>query len=1627
MRVYLTTPRSRLGSLRTRHSVPTAVDADRKGSVLLVVIGLLGMLLLVGIAFYSFATQEQAASQYYSEAAKGTTSGLTTDKLWDFALQQLILGTNDTNKRHSALWGRRHALLTGAMGRTDLAAFDGFDLTPFNGKGINLQYSTAMGFVGDPYIDQNFNQIDDYTEAVPPSVNLLNINFSAAANGGTQVSPPISPAPDVDYSAPDINSLPLAFIGRGLDTLGNDVNVIIPSFHRPQLLRQNGQPIPNWQSAASTPQRVMRPHPNHMCAGGGGFPRFLSAAGVNSLGQTVNPFPFGTAATLQQGVWDLTGAVTPPVGSQTYSWDVDNDGDGVKEGIWMDLDYPVQSLSDGRKYVPLFSFTVTDADGLINLNISGNQAGLSNAGLPLAGGRHVSRSNQGLSRAEISPAWAMLANPATDPASTTQHNLFWNTAAGSISRTEMANIETLFLNIGRPDFEDTPTGTYTVPMGSGTTYEPTKYYSGRYGELTLMAPNSYTMSGKGMAGYGDGAVANRDFTFIPQAGRSSQMYGISGDDDTDNQFGHSRTDNAGYFFLGSSFLSLQSNVAVPSFMHPLDFFGSGVNTQAGATGLRTQLYNSGLPVPTQWPYYANGYSSPGTDVTGSGFVNYLNAGAGNLMASSVPSQIDEADEIIAEWDLATTNQTMLQDDVFGPDNMVELQVTDADLTTTNLQARVRDLAPYNFKLAANAEAIRHQFTVLSHDRKNFGLSPYVIRSWEFNADSDNDGNYEFPPAFVSPTGTTAMEPFRQVLRQLYYVELNQTVQATSLTQLRLNLNRFLSRFDNTNAVVGAPVYRELTAHPAPSTTLANTPIVAPTWNADSPSGAPTANDQEWWARRDRQLMARDLYVMLYTLGGGQDATSYTTSNAANQLYTAAQMKEMAQFAVNVVDELDRDDVITKFEYDKNLADGWNLTDDAYDTTDSSLPDHGVVYGVEAQKLTLSELLGAVSKKVLDSSNNGIDHPSTQVNDGEGDRYYTYMELRNASPFSVDLSKGAWQIAVQRDNGPDGIPNSQDETDVVQLTPYRASTSASSTIAPGATFTIGTRGGPAALDPNDATKNLPSIFRVEYTTGSMTPDFSTEATVIAPLSSTALNLDLIPTNAGALNVSTQFRISDGSASILGSGADVTTAGNFLYGANGPITGNVLNTADPLIFVLRRRANLHRQMPVIYDTTTAATHIPQTQDNPWVEVDRMTMTWREFQLQQDMSADEMARATTVQGVLSSQSLRSMERAQPFSRNLQENAHASITVAPYKSHTMGGTNSNSPGAFSQVQLHFDRDFASTIDLLGVPLYGPDEVTRRVGQPAKFDNSATGLTSFLAQERFLRPQHYENLTAGLNPATIPSSASAASDIKNNRWYRILELLEVPTQTEQGLRTYPYALRSSGAINLNTVRTRGVLAGVIDDPDNPSTPAVLEGHHTPQYASENVMLVDQYEPSGTYARDWWLQFLASRDGIDPITGLILPGTPEGRPFRSLTFSERSSTSLEDTVLRSLPLDVIDAASNYPKQADRRTLFEARTISDRPSSGGSDQVDPMSRHRLLRKVANNTTTRSNVFIVWITTRNFEAIQQTSGEVQIGDALSGSADHRGFFVIDRSLPENAYDSNFGLFDFRKFIQYRKTIQ
>ncbi len=52
-------------------------------------------------------------------------------------------------------------------------------------------------------------------------------------------------------------------------------------------------------------------------------------------------------------------------------WDVDNDGDGIRDSIWMDYGAPARQTADGRLYKPMVAMYVLDLDGRPNLNTAG--------------------------------------------------------------------------------------------------------------------------------------------------------------------------------------------------------------------------------------------------------------------------------------------------------------------------------------------------------------------------------------------------------------------------------------------------------------------------------------------------------------------------------------------------------------------------------------------------------------------------------------------------------------------------------------------------------------------------------------------------------------------------------------------------------------------------------------------------------------------------------------------------------------------------------------------------------------------------------------------------------------------------------------------------------------------------------------------------------------------------------------------------------------------------------------------------------------------------------------------------------------------------------------------------------
>ena len=512
---------------------PSATDPGRRGSVLLIVISLLGLLMLLGFVFFTFASQEQVNARSFAAAAKGSPSDINYFRL---AMEQLLVGSR-ADEPMSALYMGRHSILGNMYGKfrvprtaQDLPLRRPGDLQPFNGQGITLTMETTPGAgLGAPRVAGGSGPPAAWTWQ--PSLGIAKNTTALRPDmhndfGGTNPSGTIElPAPDVGYTAPDVNTLFLGYQGPALAVDGAGVitnaprEAVIPSFHLPQLLRNlvTGLPLTTWATdsvrlgkteAESTATRVLRPHPDHefvffdyttLQPIATKVPRFLHATLDAGLLPSSGAFPFivdDDNAGLpdgnpnEQGLFSQSGVLPLSAAADAYEFDVDNTGTGEREGIWLDLDLPVEETTGGVLVVPLVSFTVRDADGLINLSVHGNLSGErsltnldsgiperdnfgkwlgpdgvpgqvgdddgnsvsddeSEVGWPLSDDMlFISQSNHGLGPSEVNPLYALNRDP-TDPSITPQDLAHLNRFFGKDPQDafEAANMEWFLLNV----------------------------------------------------------------------------------------------------------------------------------------------------------------------------------------------------------------------------------------------------------------------------------------------------------------------------------------------------------------------------------------------------------------------------------------------------------------------------------------------------------------------------------------------------------------------------------------------------------------------------------------------------------------------------------------------------------------------------------------------------------------------------------------------------------------------------------------------------------------------------------------------------------------------------------------------------------------------------------------------------------------------------------------------------------------------------------------------------------------------------------------------------------------------------------------------------------------------------
>jgi hypothetical protein len=1434
---------------------------------------------------------------------------------------------------------------------------------------------------------------------------------------------------------------------------------------------------------------------------------------------------------------------------------------------------------------------IIDTDALFNLNVHGNRSGqvtLGPAPIPIPFGgagtvptttQFISRSNLGMSASEVNPEWAFNSRPlpgtpdfqgtaAALSSALTQYVSFFRsppqsavlpTDDHSAVNFELANMEWWNILNGRPQL--TPSGT---PLVTPATVSGSSF-AGRWGEnLTRLDPNINTV----LAGTAiQGGVGTTDPWPLP---------GTSGVDDDFNQF-------------ESGTYTDQFSVNHPAFVHPLDFFAAGF-WFTGTDGKTRELLAQGQQ---KYPMYSNYFTNPNVLWT-----KPFPPLGGTLMPGGNPQlQIDNADETFTEPSAAATQ---VNDNIFGPSEMV-LALNGTDWQNFGGSSRAATLASFNLTQSNRAAQIRQRLSSASWDLKSFGkefLGAYnapgtttpgtndARRLWEFtdtNAGTTPAGPYRFPPDFggigvLPPPALTATAntqyPLRMDLAHLLWTLADPNQQGTAtaqiLSQRPVSINHLVEQVQLPNPSGGGTYtsfrFRPLTPHPtatSPPATLPNTPITPPAHSADGigysistpeqlKAAGGAVQQQEWLARYDRQRLARDIYTLLYLTGGGNDAMNYAT--ASNQpvagvrpVYTDDQLREMAQFAVNLVDALDPDTNITVFEYDKDLSNGWNLDDNAYDSTADTQPpfnitiaDRGVVYGVERQQLAFNEAQVSLAECV-DPLHNPVDHPDTQYDESLGYWGFFFAELENVSPFPVSFVNEGWQLALKE--SPTVTPPSgfygQETRVIIGASQPDVQTGANSR------FTIGTAGAtlngtsyvsnmntaaapPApfpswmVVDPNDAD---PVYGGTPFNTRPGFP-IAPRAAYTGPTTTNAnaLSLDMVlqPNNVFVMPAT------GGNDGIIftPSSATAPNGTQFVQFAN---WSNILaNSPITVRIELRRRADLNRQPPVLpVDGATQTQNTAQAQDNPWIVVDYIDLPVSRLMLTPGNNYLQIQPQLTVPGAGAyPYPVGSTERSQPLYQAMPPtgpptpNGGKTSDVAPTWQANSLGQDNDAPNAIlphTLYQPHYDRDFSSVVELFNVPLWGPYGPYDIANTTPISQSPNSGLAYRMAsRNRFSDGAGIPETLAGndwnaVNSTTPPQTAghsvgfgtagyrfahpeggglfppSPTTDLTENRWHRLLGLVEVPTRSHRQLEEPNQVTagsiggpllfyRTPGKINLNTLRHPDVLAGLLDESDIysltysttfpalPSPPSFPSGLQVPFSLPDlnGDTVVNPPTPSlPPNARDSWLQFLASRDGVDPLpttsggTNLMLPGLPRypsgitptswptglstgaavppgSHPFRGAGFSAYANApgsttggednygyngTLDSTIFRALPGDAVTAPGPGTPPITpvdtRRRMFELGIFNGVTNDHLNEAVDYATRNRVLSKILQNTTTRSNVFLVWMQIDFFQAkdVNPPNGVVRIGAKLANSPGYRGFFVIDRSQAMSAMGSQF----------------
>ncbi len=678
---------------------------------------------------------------------------------------------------------------------------------------------------------------------------------------------------DAELGAPTPSFVRPALVNYLMNDLGEDIALLNP-------LGTNGavdtvklqSVIRMLQRSTLRPLPILNdPIPSSAVASGAQKFQYANFSGSNaSLSGTVN--------------WNVPNAAAVIALAQALAvgpWDVDNDGDGVADSVWVDAGLPLVTMADGKVVKPMVAYRIEDLGGRLDVNSAGSLAYFS---------------TQGGSAALNGPAVGGLS------------------ARGGLARNS--------------------TGTGSVESDAAESFRGMGYGPAdmSFGSIFLSAP-----------GWGREMLLQR---------YGSDRLDLGPGRDSSVTFSGTGNDALGYF--RDPFRPQIHGLIMPAgtLIHrtaPLDVWGKSkvvldlygqpmiANTSAQFTdsvGASSALFDEATNDPYEMVARALGLPDDGFTLEELEALLRRNDSSNSLLAQRLATILNK--EIVAEATAfgGSANTAWAQNF-----RNLAAQVT----VRSNSLAVPTGVVPPELRANVNATTMGQWTVELANPSRLVGVR-------------------QFQRAFEPPNNSNLND----------WLRFLQVVPPEIRAGRRMNLNRpFGNDFDdNGNGVVDdsaeANPTNMLTAVTSSGNLIKN-PVAGDLTPEQLPMGTVNGNDA-------RQLYARHLYCMMMFASRDHSDTKGMTKPfrmpATDAGVTQTQEESMtarklAQWAVNAADFRDSDAIMTGFEYDENPYDGWDVDGDL--TTVEAIAERGVVWGMEAPGLVLSESIAVHDRKNRDTA------------------------------------------------------------------------------------------------------------------------------------------------------------------------------------------------------------------------------------------------------------------------------------------------------------------------------------------------------------------------------------------------------------------------------------------------------------------------------------------------------------------------------------------------------------------------------------------------------------------------------------------------------------------------------------